>query len=157
MEDADSSRSILSRGRIVAAAFLGCPVRPSVWRDFALEPRDLQLLRLHLTVTRECVMRIIAKAACCRGKTQSSRRGGKVRVDLSAGADLGFQHMMPNTRLFDLRRFTGRGDAIEAARALSRLEAAIPKEHRPDLLRHAEGRLELIDDWWTPVPDRAIA
>ena len=36
-------------------------------------------------------------------------------------------------------------------------EAAIPKEHRPDLLRHAEGRLQLINDWWTPMPDRAIA
>jgi hypothetical protein len=65
--------------------------------------------------------------------------------------------MMPNTRLFDLRRFTGRGDAIEATRALSGLEAAIPKEHRHDLLRHAEGRLLLIDDWWTPMPDCAIA
>jgi len=65
--------------------------------------------------------------------------------------------MMPNTRLFELRRFTGKDDALEATRALSRLEAAIPKEHRPDLLRHAEGRMQLIDDWWKPTLKHAIA
>ena len=70
---------------------------------------------------------------------------------------LGFQHMMPNTRLLELRRFTGKGDPFEAARALSRLEAAIPKEHRHDLLVHAAGRMQLIDDWWTPSSERAIA
>jgi hypothetical protein len=65
--------------------------------------------------------------------------------------------MMPNAWLFDLRRFTGRDDVLEAVRALSRLEATIRKDHRPDLLRHAEDLLQLIDDWWKPVPDRAIA
>jgi hypothetical protein len=65
--------------------------------------------------------------------------------------------MMPNARLFDLRRFTGRDDALEAVCALSRLEATIRKDHRPDLLRHTEDRLQLIDDWWKPVPDRVIA
>jgi hypothetical protein len=63
-----------------------------------------------------------------------------------------------NAGRFDLRRFAGRDDAVEAAGAWGRWEAAIPKEHRrPDLLRHAEGRLQLINDWWTPMPDRAIA
>jgi hypothetical protein len=113
--------------------------------------------------------RALAEACWLKGHAAGIRRKapveGKIRVDLSAIellqlgglANLGFQHMMPNTRLFDLRRFTGRDDALEAARALSRLEAAIPKDHRPDLLRHAEGRMELIDDWWTPLPERAIA
>lgn len=113
--------------------------------------------------------RTLAEACWVKGHAAGVRRKapapGNVRVDLSAIellqlgglANLGFQHMMPNARLFDLRRFTGRDDALEAARALSRLEAAIPKQHRPDVLRHAEGRKQLIDNWWTPMSERAIA
>ena len=90
---------------------------------------------------------------------------GKIRIDLSviellqlgSLANLGFQSMMPNARLLDIRRFSGMDDAVEATRALSRLEAAIPKEHRPDLLRHAENRMQLIDSWWIPASERAIA
>jgi hypothetical protein len=82
---------------------------------------------------------------------------GSSRKSKTGLANLGFQHMLPNARLFDLRRFTGKDDALEAARAVSRLEAAIPKEHRPDLLHHAEGRMQLIDDWRTPLPERAVA
>lgn len=113
--------------------------------------------------------RTLAEACWVKGHAAGVRRkapaAGKIRTDLSAIellqlgalANLGFQHMMPNARLFDLRRFTGRDDALEAARAVSLLEAAIPKQHRPDLLRHAEGRIQLIDDWWSPMPERAIA
>jgi hypothetical protein len=113
--------------------------------------------------------RALAEACWVKGHAAGVRRKapaeGKIRIDLSAIellqlgalANLGFQHMMPNARLFDFRRFTGRDDAVEAARALSRLEAAIPKEHRPDLLRHAGGRLQMIDDWWAPISERAIA
>ncbi len=110
--------------------------------------------------------KMLGEACWLKGHSAGIRRKapaeGKSRVDLSAIdflqlgalADLGFQHMMPNARLFDMRRFTGRNDATEAAQAVSRLEAAIPKEHRPDLLRRAQARMRLIDDWWV---DRAIA
>jgi len=50
-----------------------------------------------------------------------------------------------------------KGDAVEATRALSRLEAAIPRDHRPDLLRHADNRMQLIDNWWARPSKRAIA
>jgi hypothetical protein len=113
--------------------------------------------------------RMLGEACWLKGHSAGIRRKtpaeGKIRVDLSAIellqlgglANLGFQHMMPNARLWDLQRFAGKDDASEAAQAVTRLEAAIPKEHRPDLLRRAEGRLKLIDDWWVAVPDRAIA
>jgi hypothetical protein len=113
--------------------------------------------------------RTLADACWVKGHAAGIRRkapvDGKIRVDLSIVellqlgglANLGFQHMMPNARLFELRRFTGKDDAVEAARAVSRLEAAIPKENRPDLVRHAESRMQLIDNWWTPVKERSIA
>jgi hypothetical protein len=90
---------------------------------------------------------------------------GKIRIDLSlvellqlgSLANLGFQSMMPNARLLDIRRFSGKDDAVEATRALSRLEAAIPRDHRPDLLRHADNRMQLIDNWWARPSKRAIA
>ena len=45
--------------------------------------------------------------------------------------------MMPNARLLDIRRFSGKDDAVEATRAVSRLEAAIPKDtlHPSDIPR----------------------
>jgi hypothetical protein len=124
------------------------------------DPIHAQLWTLGRTLAEACWVK--GHAAGVRRKAPAE---GKIRVDLSAVellqlgglANLGFQHMMPNARLFELRRFTGKDDAVEAARAVSRLEAAIPKEHRPDLLRHAESRMQLIDDWWTPMPERAIA
>jgi hypothetical protein len=115
------------------------------------------------------VGRTLAEACWVKGHAAGVRRKapteGKIRIDLSAIellqlgglANLGFHYMMPNARLIDLRRFTGRDDAVEAARALSRLEAAIPKEHRPNLVRHAENRMELIDGWWVPTAHHAIA
>jgi hypothetical protein len=124
------------------------------------DPVHAQLWTLGRTLAEACWLK--GHAAGVRRKAPAE---GKIRVDLSAIellqlgglANLGFQHMMPNARLFDLRRFTGKDDAVEAARALSRLEASIPKDHRPDLLRHAEDRMQLIDDWWTPKAERAIA
>lgn len=113
--------------------------------------------------------RMLGEACWLKGHSAGIRRKspaeGKIRIDLSAIellqlgalANLGFQHMMPNARLLHLQRFAGKDDASEAAQAVTRLEAAIPKEHRPDLLRRAEGRMKLIDDWWVSVPDRAIA
>jgi hypothetical protein len=124
------------------------------------DPIHAQLWTLGRTLAEACWLK--GHAAGVRRKAPEE---GKIRIDLSAIellqlgglANLGFQHMMPNARLFEFRRFTGKDDAIEATRALTRLEAAIPKEHRPDLLRHAEGRMQMIDTWWTPMPERAIA
>ncbi|WP_315765074.1 MULTISPECIES: hypothetical protein [unclassified Bradyrhizobium] len=87
---------------------------------------------------------------------------GRIRLDLSLVemlqlgglANFGFQHMMPNVRLIDARRFADKNDAIEASRSLSRLEAALPRDYRPDLLSHARMREDLINDWWR---SRAIA
>jgi hypothetical protein len=101
-------------------------------------------------------------AAGVRRKTPAE---GKVRVDLSlvellqlAGlANLGFQHMMPNARLLQIRRFVGEDDAIDAARAVAKIEGVIPKEHRPDLLRQVASREQLITDWWRPTIGKNIA
>jgi hypothetical protein len=113
--------------------------------------------------------RALAEASWIKGHAAGIRRKapseGKIRIELSVIellqlgglANLGFQSMMPNARLVDLPRFSGRDDAVEATRAVSRLEAAIPKEHRPDLLRHADSRMQLIDGWWLPTLERATA
>jgi hypothetical protein len=134
--------------------------RPPLRNKSATDPIHAQLWTLGRTFAEACWIK--GHAAGVRRKAPAE---GKIRVDLLAIellqlgglANLGFQHMMPNARLFELRRFTGKDDALEAARALSRLEAAIPKEHRPDLVRHAEGRMQLIDSWWTQTAERAIA
>ena len=113
--------------------------------------------------------RTLADACWIKGHAAGIRRKapaeGRIRVDLSAIellqlgglANLGFQNMMPNARLLELRRFTGKDDAMEAARAVTRLEAAIPKEYRPDLVQHTEARTRLINGWWDGAPNRATA
>jgi hypothetical protein len=67
-------------------------------------------------------------------------------------AHLGFNHMMPNYRGFESYRFTGDEDARGGARAVERLEAAVPAEHRPfeDSAAQADGRRKLITEWWSP-------
>jgi hypothetical protein len=89
---------------------------------------------------------------------------GRLRVDLSLTellqlgvlANLGFRYMMPNGRLFELCRFKDEIDALDAARAISRIECAIPKQHRPDLMVQVENRECLISDCWQPN-HRALA
>ena len=84
---------------------------------------------------------------------------GKIRVDLTVTellqlgglANLGFQHMMPNMRIIETKRFIGKEDALEASRSVSQLEASIPKKYRPDLLVQAHSRDDLIEAWWKPV------
>jgi hypothetical protein len=84
---------------------------------------------------------------------------GKIRVDLTVTevlqlgglANLGFQHMMPNMRIIETKRFSGKEDALEASRSVSQLEASIPKKYRPDLLLQAHSRDDLIEAWWKPV------
>jgi hypothetical protein len=126
----------------------------------ATDPIHAQLWTLGRTLAEACWIK--GHAAGVRRKAPPE---GKIRIDLSviellqlgALASLGFQSMMPNARLVDLHRFSGRDDAVEAARAVGRLEAAIPKDHRPDLVRHAGSRMQLIDGWWLPATQRAIA
>jgi hypothetical protein len=90
------------------------------------------------------------------GVRRKAPEAGKLRIDLSAAellqigslANLGFQYMMPNMRLIDAPRFSGNDDALEASRSISKIEAAIPKMHRPDLILQVTSREILIEDWW---------
>jgi hypothetical protein len=108
------------------------------------------------------------EASWLKGHSAGMRRKapaeGKLRLDLSLMellqlgglANLGFQHMMPNARLTELRRFSDEADAVDATRVISKIECAIPKKHRPDLLAQAESRERLIREWWN-IDSRAIA
>ena len=92
---------------------------------------------------------------------------GKIRVDLSLNellqlswlANLGFRHMMPNFRGFEIHRFSGAEDAQEGAKAVSRIEGVIPAKERPfaDLSVQFKNRQKLICDWWQTGPDRLSA
>jgi hypothetical protein len=113
----------------------------------------------------------IGEACWLRGHGQGVRRKapaeGRIRVDLSVTellqlgwlAHLGFQHMMPNYRGFESYRFSGEDDAQDAARAISRIEAAIPAKARPvaDPSTNYRRRLGLISDWWQIASDRLSA
>ena len=103
-------------------------------------------------------------AAGIRRKTPAE---GKIRVDLSLTellqlswlAHLGFQHMMPNYRGFEIHRFSGEDDACEGARAIAKIEGAIPAKDRPfaDLSVQLKSRQKLICDWWKKPLDRLTA
>ncbi len=92
---------------------------------------------------------------------------GKIRVDLSLTellqlswlSHLGFQHMMPNYRGFEIHRFNGEEDAREGAKAVARIESVIPAKERPfaDLSVQFKNRQKLICDWWQATPDRLTA
>ena len=92
---------------------------------------------------------------------------GKIRVDFSIAellqlswlAHLGFQHMMPNYRGFEIHRFSGAEDATEGARAVAKIEAAVPAKEKLliDFSAQAKGRTKLISEWWQEVPNRLIA
>lgn len=92
------------------------------------------------------------------GVRRKAPEKGKIRVDLTLSellhlgglANIGFQHMMPNARIIDIRRFTGSDDALEASRSISKIEATIPNRFRPDLILQVESRESLIEDWWSP-------
>lgn len=91
---------------------------------------------------------------------------GKIRLDLTVEellqmswlANLGFQHMMPNYRGFEIFRFSGEEDAKANARAVSILECAVPKGKRPfaDLTNQMRARDKMISDWWVRA-DTSIA
>jgi hypothetical protein len=72
----------------------------------------------------------IGEACWLKGHAAGVRRKapseGKIRVDLSLTeilqlswlAHLGFQHMMPNYRGFEIHRFSGEEDALDGAKAV---------------------------------------
>ena len=110
---------------------------------------------------------VLAEACWMRGHAAGVRRKmpaeGRTRIDLSLTeqlqlvrlANVGFQYMMPNVRLIDAQRFSGQDDALNASRAISRIELTIPAEHRPDVIRQLESRDAFISDWWGSVNFKA--
>ena len=118
-----------------------------------------------------CLGDAIGEACWTKGHAAGVRRKapaeGKIRVDLSLNellqlswlAHLGFQHMMPNYRGFEIHRFSGEEDANEGAMAVSRIEAVIPSKDRPfaDLSVQVQRRQALISEWWREVPSRLLA
>lgn len=92
---------------------------------------------------------------------------GKIRADFSIAellqlswlAHLGFQHMMPNYRDFEIHRFSGAEDASEGSRVVAKIEAIIPEKEKLsiDFSVQAKGRKKLIADWWQEAPDRLTA
>src|SRR5207253_10224468 len=84
----------------------------------------------------------IGEACWLKGHASGIRRKapaeGKIRVDLSLGellqlgwlAHLGFQHMMPNYRGFEMHRFSGEADAREGAAAVGKIGAVVPANER---------------------------
>jgi hypothetical protein len=61
--------------------------------------------------------------------------------------------MMPNDRGIEMVRFGGEDQAIAVARAVERLELAMPAEHRP--AGHAAARQKMIRHWWPLERKRA--
>jgi hypothetical protein len=113
----------------------------------------------------------IGEACWLQGHTVGMRRKvpaeGKIRIDLSLTellqlswlAQLGFRHMMPNYRGFEIHRFSGEADACEGASAISRIECAVPAKDRPfaDLAVQLRDRQKMISDWWQATPGRLTA
>ena len=113
----------------------------------------------------------IGEACWLKGHAAGIRRKapfeGNIRVDLSIAellqlswlAHLGFLRMMPNFRDFEIHRFGGAEDALEGARAVSKIECAVPVKERPfaDLTIQLKRRQELIFDWWQSAPNQLSA
>jgi hypothetical protein len=129
-------------------------------RRFGTDPLHAQVWVLGAALGDACWVK--GHAAGVRRKAPAE---GKIRIDLplvdllqlGGLANLGFQHMMPNAKLLQIRRFVGEDDALEATRAITKIEGAIPREHRPDLLRQAASREQLIADWWRPISGKSVA
>jgi hypothetical protein len=94
-----------------------------------------------------------------RGRQNSHRSDLNELLQLSWLAHLGFQHMMPNYRGLEIHRFSGEDDAIEGAKAVGRIESAIPTKQRPfaDLALQIKNRQKLISDWWQIATDQLTA
>ncbi len=126
------------------------------------DPYHAQLWKFGDAIGEACWLK--GHAAGIRRKTPAE---GMIRVDLSLNellqlswlAHLGFQHMMPNHRGFEIHQFSGEEDAQEGAKAVSKIEGAIPAKERPfaDLLVQFKSRQKLICDWWQAVPNSRTA
>jgi hypothetical protein len=113
----------------------------------------------------------IGEACWLKGHAAGMRRKapaeGNIRADFSLNellqlswlAHLGFQHMMPNYRGFEIHRFGGEEDAWQGAKAVAKIEAAIPAGERPfaDPSIQIKSRQKLICDWWQAVPNKLTA
>lgn len=131
-------------------------------RTGATDPFHAQLWVLGDAVGEACWLK--GHGAGIRRKAPAE---GKIRVDFSLNellqlswlAHLGFQHMMPNYRGFEIHRFSGQEDAQEAAKAVARIEGAIPAKERPftDLSVQFKNRQKLICDWWQAAQARLTA
>jgi hypothetical protein len=100
-----------------------------------------------------------AGSACRRKGFESCRQEmlphpERIRIDLRGDdlvhlaslAHVGFKKMMPNDRGIEMLRFAGEDQALAVARAIERLEHAIPSPQRPT--GHASTRQALIAHWW---------
>jgi hypothetical protein len=105
-------------------------------------------------------------SACWRKGFESCRQEmsphpDRIRIDLrtedllhlASLAHLGFKKMMPNDRGIEMLRFASEGQAVAVARAIERLEYAIPASQRPSA--HASTRQAMIAHWWPPERKRA--
>jgi hypothetical protein len=113
----------------------------------------------------------IGEACWLKGHASGIRRKapaeGKIRVDLSINellqlswlAHLGFQHMMPNYRGFEMYRFSSEEDAQEGALAVGKIEGVISAKNKSvaDLTAQFKNRQKLIKDWWQASPDQLRA
>lgn len=137
-----------------------CLDRYSGQRVHGTNPIHAHLWLLGTALGEECWLK--GHGAGVRRKAPAE---GQIRVDLSASellqlaglVNVGFQCMMPNIRIIDIRRFTGRDDALDASRSISKVEAAIPRKYRPDLQLQAESRESLIEDWRQSITHGATA
>ncbi|MFY9954458.1 hypothetical protein [Bradyrhizobium sp.] len=126
------------------------------------DPYHAQLWILGNAIGEACWLK--GHASGIRRKTPAE---GKIRIDLSINellqlswlAHLGFQHMMPNYRSFEIYRFSSEEDAQEGARAVGKIEGVIPAKDRPvaDLTVHFKSRQKLVGDWWQASPDQLRA
>jgi hypothetical protein len=132
------------------------------WKKRSTDPYHAQLWVVGDAIGEACWLK--GHAA---GVRRTAPAEGKIRVDLSLNeilqlswlAHLGFQHMMPNYRGFEIHRFGGEEDAWEGAKAVAKIEAAIPAKQRPfsNLSVQIKGRQKLICDWWRAVPNKFTA
>jgi hypothetical protein len=132
------------------------------WKKGSTDPYHARLWTVGDAIGEACWLK--GHAAGIRRKAPAE---GKIRVDLSLTellqlswlAQLGFQHMMPNYRGFEIHRFSGEEDAWEGAAAVGKIESVIPAKERPfaDLSVQFKKRQKLICDWWQTVPDRLTA
>jgi hypothetical protein len=128
----------------------------------ATDPHHAQLWILGNAIGEACWLK--GHAAGMRRKAPAE---GRIRIDFSLNellqlswlSHLGFQHMMPNYRDFEIHRFSGEVDAREGALAVAKIEAAIPAKARPlaDLTILLKRRQKLVSDWWQSAPTRLTA